>query len=113
MHQSPKLPMELTAEFTLDGRRLVMNSNGAVYQMQLAVEAAEWIWQDILRGGDRRERRAIPEAKAFVTDTGIQIQIGTLLIFRTMNGTKRGILVDKQELLIAGKEPAIWQVVQL
>jgi len=105
--------MELTADFTLDGRRLVMQSNGAVFQMQLAVEAAEWIWVDLLRGGDRREPRAIPEAKAFVTDKGVQIHIGTLPIFRTMSGTKRGILVDKQNLVNIGKAPAIWQVVQL
>lgn len=105
--------MQLTAEFTLSGRRLVMTSNGAVFQMELAVEAAEWIWVDLLGGGDRREPRAIPEAKAFVTDKGLQIQIASLPIFRTMSGMKRGILVDKQNLVNAGKAPAIWQVVQL
>jgi len=105
--------MELSAKFKLRDRTLVMVSNGAVFQMQLAVEAAEWIWVDLLKGGDRREAREILEAKAAVTDKGLEIKIGTLPIFRTMDASRRGVLVEKQTLLNTGQAPGLWKVVQL
>jgi hypothetical protein len=110
---SPKLPMDLTATFTIRDRKLVMFSNGAVFEMQLAVEAAEWVWVDVLGDGARKQPREIPDAKAWLTDRGLKIQIGTLAIFRTMDSRKRGILADRQKLVEAGQAPAMWNVVQL
>ena len=110
---SPKLPMELSAKFTMRDRTLIMVSNGAVFQTQLAVEAAEWIWVDVLGGGDRRDAREILEAKASVTDKGLTIRIRTFEIFRTMDASRRGVLVEKQSLLNAGQAPGMWKVVQL
>jgi hypothetical protein len=109
-------PMKLTAKVSLSGRRLVVQANDAVFGISIASEAAEWIWEEVLGGGDRKDARVIVESSVSLTDKGVAVFIGggptKYPLFRTLDGRARGILADRQAAVNAGT-PMLWKPVQL
>lgn len=56
-----------------------------VAYLDLPAEVAEWIWVDVLGGGDRRQGRVLPEAKAFLLNCAIEVHVGTYTVWRRLS----------------------------
>jgi hypothetical protein len=85
--------------------------------IKLDAAAVEWIWVDLLGGGDRRaEERQIAAATVKLTAKGLDIEIGTgpggYKLFRSLRGTSVGLLQDRQEAANRG-ELGSWAMVTL
>jgi hypothetical protein len=113
---SQRLPLKLDGQVTLKGTKLLFNVHSAVFSLRLAEEAAEWIWQEVLGDGDRRQERLVSAVSMTLTDKGIQIAIGAgeqkYPLFHTLQPHRRGLLLDRQTAANAGTA-ALWTVVQL
>lgn len=109
-------PMPLSATVTISGTRVIVNSNDAIVVFPIRVESVEWIWQELLGDGDRREERLITAATATLTAKGIEVLIGPepnrLPLFRTLDGTRKGVLADRQASANRG-EKGLWRVVTI
>jgi hypothetical protein len=109
-------PLALDAVVTLKGRKLLFQIHYAVFTITLGEPAAEWIWVDVLGGGDVRAERQIMEAAVTLTEKGVQIAIGAgptkYPLFHSLQPHARGILLDRQQAAKAG-EKGLWNVVAL
>lgn len=104
---SQRLPLKLDGRVTLKGSKLLFNVHDAVFSLRLAEEAAEWIRQDVLNDGDRREELTVSPVAMTLTDKGIVIAIGggehKYPLFHTLPPHRRGLLLDRQTLVDEGR----------
>ena len=75
-------PIDLDAQVSIVHAALTITAYCLTYQVQIPMEAAEWVWHEVLGGGDRRIGRAIPEAKVRLFSNAVEITIGTYVIRR-------------------------------
>lgn len=109
--------MLLSATVSICDRKLIVNVHDAVVAKGLRPETAEWIWQDLLPGRDRRETVAIPNVSVIVTKLGLLVEIGkapnALPVPIAVDGRGRGIVQERQTAVNEGRAPGLWQVVLL
>jgi cobalamin-dependent methionine synthase I len=110
------LPIKLDGRVTLRGTKLLFTIHSAVFSLRLAEEAAEWIWQEVIGNGNRRDEHEVSPVALTLTDKGIQIAIGAgdqkYPLFHTLQPHRRGLLLDRQTASNAGKA-GLWTVVEL
>ena len=110
------LPMKVTGRVTLKGTKLLFSVQSVVFSLRLAEEAAEWIWQEVIGDGNRREEREVSPVAMTLTDKGIQIAIGggdqNYPLFHTLQPHRRGLLLDRQTAANEGRA-GLWTVVAL
>lgn len=83
-----KYPVALSpATISIVHDALTVTAFAMTYQFRIRAEVAEWIWVDVLGGGDRRVGRTLPEAKAFLLATAIEVQVGTFIVRRTLSSS--------------------------
>lgn len=109
-------PMKIDARVSMEGRRLLVEAHSTIVAISLREESAEWIWVDVLGGGDRRETRVILDAAVSLTEKGLEVFVGTgpgkLPLFRTLTPRSRGVLTDRQAAATAGADN-LWKPVEL
>ena len=110
------LPMKLDGRVMLKNSKLLFTIQGVVFNMRLAEEAAEWIWQEVLGDRDRRQEWQVTPVEMILTDKGIVIAIGggehKYPLFQTVQPHRRGLLLDRQTAANEGRA-GLWTVVSL
>lgn len=79
-------PVELDAHVSIVHNALTITAYALTHQVEVPVEAAEWIWHEVLSGGDRRLSRALPGAKVRLFSNAVEITVGTYVVRRGISG---------------------------
>ena len=110
-------PLKLDAQVAILGMNLILKVHGAEFTLPLANESVDWIWQDVLKGGDRRDVRIILEAAVTLKLNGVEIIIGAgpdkWPMFKWLPFSSCEILWERQTKANEGTAPEKWEPVRL